>query len=188
MSYLILIRHGQSRWNSENKFTGWVDVPLSEKGVKEAISASKKLQGLTIDVAFAAESATVSTSSVTTESVVQIEVGATRLASEAGDVTAQNAIVVGGPCANAAASTLMGNPSPCYAGFTEGEAMVKLYENGGNMALLVAGATADDTRTACKLVANGGITSVAGMEAVVTTLTESVTAPTAAETTEYFGQ
>lgn len=52
MSYLILIRHGQSRWNSENKFTGWVDVPLSEKGVKEAISASKKLQGLTIDVAF----------------------------------------------------------------------------------------------------------------------------------------
>ena len=58
--------------------------------------------------------------------------------------------------------------------------MVKLYENGGNTALLVAGASTEDTRTACKLVANGGITSVDGMEAVVTTLTESVTAPTAA--------
>ena len=36
MSYLILIRHGQSTWNAEDKFTGWVDVDLSYKGVKEA--------------------------------------------------------------------------------------------------------------------------------------------------------
>ena len=114
------------------------------------------------------------------KTVTQIEVGSAKLASEVADVTAQNAVVVGGPCANSAAAALMGNPSPCYAGFTDGEAMVKLYENGGNTALLVAGSTADDTRTAAKLVANGGITSVDGMEAVITTLTESVTAPVAA--------
>ena len=36
MSKLILIRHGQSTWNAENRFTGWVDVDLSEKGIKEA--------------------------------------------------------------------------------------------------------------------------------------------------------
>ena len=33
---LVLLRHGESTWNNENKFTGWVDVPLSEKGEKEA--------------------------------------------------------------------------------------------------------------------------------------------------------
>ena len=39
MSKLILTRHGQSIWNAENRFTGWVDVDLSEKGVEEAEKA-----------------------------------------------------------------------------------------------------------------------------------------------------
>ena len=39
MSFLILIRHGQSIWNLENKFTGWVDVDLSEQGKIEAEKA-----------------------------------------------------------------------------------------------------------------------------------------------------
>ena len=38
---LVLIRHGQSVWNSQNKFTGWVDIDLSDKGKKEAITAGK---------------------------------------------------------------------------------------------------------------------------------------------------
>ena len=33
---LVFIRHGQSLWNLENKFTGWVDIDLSEKGIEEA--------------------------------------------------------------------------------------------------------------------------------------------------------
>lgn len=52
MSYLILVRHGESRWNLANKFTGWIDVPLSSNGIKEALSCAKKLEGLTLDVAF----------------------------------------------------------------------------------------------------------------------------------------
>ena len=36
---LILLRHGESTWNLENLFTGWTDVPLSERGVKEAVEA-----------------------------------------------------------------------------------------------------------------------------------------------------
>lgn len=36
MSVLVLVRHGESRWNLSNRFTGWVDVPLSEKGIDEA--------------------------------------------------------------------------------------------------------------------------------------------------------
>ncbi|GMV51071.1 MAG: 2,3-bisphosphoglycerate-independent phosphoglycerate mutase [Nitrospira sp. OLB3] len=52
MSKLVLIRHGESQWNLENRFTGWVDVPLSPKGVEEAKAAGKKLTGYTFDRAF----------------------------------------------------------------------------------------------------------------------------------------
>jgi len=41
---LVMVRHGQSKWNLANKFTGWVDVDLSEKGEKEAIEAGKKIK------------------------------------------------------------------------------------------------------------------------------------------------
>ncbi len=54
MIKLVLVRHGQSMWNLENKFTGWTDVELSENGVKEAIEAGKALKekGFTFDVAY----------------------------------------------------------------------------------------------------------------------------------------
>ncbi|MBN2175908.1 MAG: 2,3-diphosphoglycerate-dependent phosphoglycerate mutase [Bacteroidales bacterium] len=44
MLKLVLIRHGESVWNKENKFTGWTDVPLSEKGVQEALDAGRLLK------------------------------------------------------------------------------------------------------------------------------------------------
>ena len=52
VSKLILVRHGQSQWNLENRFTGWVDVPLSEKGINEAISAGKKLADYKFDAMY----------------------------------------------------------------------------------------------------------------------------------------
>lgn len=54
MLKLVLVRHGQSMWNLENKFTGWTDVPLSEKGVQEAIEAGRVLKekGFSFDIAF----------------------------------------------------------------------------------------------------------------------------------------
>lgn len=54
MAKLILTRHGQSLWNAVNKFTGWVDVPLSERGRAEATIAACKLKdkGYRIDVCF----------------------------------------------------------------------------------------------------------------------------------------
>ncbi|GJP44270.1 hypothetical protein CLOM_g3645 [Closterium sp. NIES-68] len=51
-SALILIRHGESLWNSKNLFTGCVDVPLSEKGVNEAIEAGKRISEIPVDVIF----------------------------------------------------------------------------------------------------------------------------------------
>ncbi|NLR94976.1 2,3-bisphosphoglycerate-dependent phosphoglycerate mutase [Flammeovirga agarivorans] len=52
MGKLILIRHGQSMWNLKNVFTGWVDVPLSEQGIHEAIQAGKQLSEISFDVVF----------------------------------------------------------------------------------------------------------------------------------------
>lgn len=46
MPYLTLVRHGESQWNLENRFTGWVDVPLSPKGVEEARQAGERLKKL----------------------------------------------------------------------------------------------------------------------------------------------
>ncbi len=52
MPNLILIRHGESQWNLENRFTGWVDVPLSAKGEQEAKAAGEKLKSFKFDKAF----------------------------------------------------------------------------------------------------------------------------------------
>ena len=51
---LTLLRHGESVWNKENKFTGWTDVPLSEKGIEEAKNAGKllKANNYNFDVAY----------------------------------------------------------------------------------------------------------------------------------------
>ena len=50
MAILVLIRHGQSLWNAENRFTGWTDIDLSKKGENEAEEAGKKLENITFDV------------------------------------------------------------------------------------------------------------------------------------------
>jgi 2,3-bisphosphoglycerate-dependent phosphoglycerate mutase len=54
MYKLVLIRHGESQWNQENRFTGWVDVELSEKGRAEALKGGKALaaRGFQFDVAY----------------------------------------------------------------------------------------------------------------------------------------
>ena len=57
MIKLVLVRHGQSLWNLENRFTGWMDVDLSEKGKEEAHNAGKKLKelGFSFDVSYTSE-------------------------------------------------------------------------------------------------------------------------------------
>lgn len=54
MKKVVLLRHGESLWNKENRFTGWVDVGLSEKGVQEAVEAGRVMQreGYVFDVAY----------------------------------------------------------------------------------------------------------------------------------------
>ena len=52
MAILVLVRHGQSLWNLENRFTGWVDVPLTDQGRDEARRAGEKLRGYSFQVAY----------------------------------------------------------------------------------------------------------------------------------------
>ncbi|MBI4418490.1 MAG: 2,3-bisphosphoglycerate-dependent phosphoglycerate mutase [Ignavibacteriales bacterium] len=52
MPNLVLLRHGESQWNLENRFTGWVDVPLSPKGEQEARQAGEKLKNYKFDKAY----------------------------------------------------------------------------------------------------------------------------------------
>ena len=54
MKQLVLIRHGESTWNLENRFTGWTDVPLTDTGIAQAKQAGQRLReaGFSFDVAF----------------------------------------------------------------------------------------------------------------------------------------
>ena len=52
MGKLVLLRHGESIWNKKNVFTGWVDIGLSEKGIKEAVEAGEKLADLRFDAVY----------------------------------------------------------------------------------------------------------------------------------------
>src|SRR4030042_5678724 len=54
MKKIVLRRHGESVWNKENRFTGWIDVGLSDKGVEEAVEAGRVMarEGYVFDVAY----------------------------------------------------------------------------------------------------------------------------------------
>lgn len=52
MGTLVLVRHGLSQWNLENRFTGWTDVPLAERGALDAATAASVLSGFSFDVAW----------------------------------------------------------------------------------------------------------------------------------------
>ncbi|WP_440915103.1 2,3-bisphosphoglycerate-dependent phosphoglycerate mutase [Candidatus Pelagibacter sp.] len=81
MSYLILVRHGQSVWNLENRFTGWVDVDLSEKGKSEAKKSAELInkENLIIDLYFSS----VQLRAKNTLKIIQEELKDNKLTSEA---------------------------------------------------------------------------------------------------------
>jgi hypothetical protein len=127
-----------------------IEYPLSQRGARVFVTGG------------VVKTSTVSAGGA--EKVQPIQIGAAKLASEVADVTQFNAIVVGGPCANPIAAQLMGNPEPCWEAVPENKAILKLYEHtNGNVALLVAGRTALNTRQASRVLA--GMTGLAGVKA-----------------------
>ena len=100
------------------------------------------------------------------EKVQRLPVGVSKLSSEVSDVTQHNAIVVGGPCANPIAAQIMGNPEPCWESISKG--IAKIYEHAnGNVALLAAGRTGQDTRRVARALATGQVASVNSKEAEI---------------------
>jgi len=55
MPVLVLLRHGESLWNRLNLFIGWIDVPLSERGIQEALKAGKLLRKWRFDIIFTSD-------------------------------------------------------------------------------------------------------------------------------------
>jgi hypothetical protein len=176
-SYFVL-----QSWDSKNNFqsayTKWgtyveynsdpdQDTVTIAYPSKEAVASAFVTSGVT-------KISSASTGESTSTTITPIQVGTAKLASEVRDIAAQNMIVVGGPCANTVAAQLMGNPADCTAGFTEGKAMIKLYQQGSNVAMLVAGYSALDTRRASRVLANSGQYALSGNEVEVTgtTLTD----------------
>ena len=129
--------------------------------------------------------ATSSVSSTASGDMVAVTVvDATKLDSEVSDVTAQNLIVVGGPCANTAAAALLGTSADnCAEGFNPGTARVVFKEHAnGNVAMVVAGYSGEDTRLAGRVIAHRA-GELSGMEAEVKGATYSdatIGAPSAA--------
>jgi hypothetical protein len=116
-------------------------------------------------------------SSVTTSTV-----GASGLAilddNEVTDVAMYNAIVVGGPAANTIAAELLGLTYPTYgadSGLNEGEAMIKMVNNGAKVAMIVFGWESDDTRRAAKVLESYDAYTLSGEEVSVTGTTSNPT-------------
>ncbi|MEE9525556.1 MAG: hypothetical protein V3V78_03040 [Candidatus Woesearchaeota archaeon] len=114
---------------------------------------------------------------VSGEAVCKVAIPPAKLDSEVSSASAQNLIVVGGPCANTVAADVLGVASSvpeCLAGFEEGKAMVKMIDTGaGKTAMLVAGYSAMDTRRATRVVANAGDYALSGDEVEVSGTTLS---------------
>src|SRR3989344_2500154 len=95
---------------------------------------------------------------------------AVALAEEVASPSAQNVIVVGGPAVNPLATSVFG---VTVADFTPNEAMIKLADNGANVALLIAGYSAVDTRNAAEAIAAGKLAAMNKAEAKVTSATQT---------------
>jgi len=115
----------------------------------------------------------VATTGGTSKEINPIAVGMGVLDKDA-TVGDENLIVVGGPCANTIAASLLGNPDPCGEGFEQGKAKLKVFASGSKTSLLVAGYEAMETQGACRVLADFEDYALSGdeMEVTVTSLTD----------------
>jgi hypothetical protein len=118
---------------------------------------------------------TVAGDGAVSQQVQEISVNAVKLDTEVSDALGSNLVAVGGPCANSVVAELMENPAVCEdaLGISSGQALIKLFENDGNYALVVAGQDAMDTRLASEIVANWDDYELTGTEMVATTVSAS---------------
>ena len=82
MYKIVLLRHGESTWNQENRFTGWTDVGLTEKGQAEAVAAGQllKKEGFAFDIAYTPCARATSRNAPRAWNVLWVQIMATRSA------------------------------------------------------------------------------------------------------------
>ncbi len=123
-----------------------------------------------------------------TTDIQLISVDQVKLDKEVTSVTDKNIVSIGGPCANSVTAALMGNPESCETslGVEVGQALVKLYENGEYVSLVVAGQTAQDTRDAGEVLYNWKTNKnlLKGMEVVLNFVEDVVVETTTPAATE----
>src|SRR3989344_5559848 len=140
-------------------------------GASDRVSLSIPGDQVKANIVIKGTSSTVSGGDVTYVAVAVTPV--TKLASEVSDASDYNLILVGGPCANTLVEELFDYTCDGWS-FEDGEAVVKMADNGDKVAMLVAGTSADDTRRASKAIANYADYEFSGTEALVsgTSLTD----------------
>ena len=103
----------------------------------------------------------------TADQINPIAVGLAVLDKDAPALGTENLIVVGGPCANTVAAELLGNPEACAEGFEAGKAVIRAWDQGDTVAILVAGYEAMETQGASKVLAAYKDYSLSGSEVEV---------------------
>jgi len=97
-------------------------------------------------------------------------VGSLKTASDIlGDEFSLNLITIGNPCENDVTASIMGNPKNCDSGFEKGKAFIRLYENGDNIAVVVAGGNSDDTWVAANMLLEPDKYGIKGSETILIT-------------------
>ena len=145
-----------------------IEYPLVQRGAQVFVTAG------VIEVA---EGASAGGGTISTTSVLPIEIGLAVLDTNAPALGSEPMIVVGGPCANTVAMALLGNPEVCSEGFEPGKATIKLFAD--QNAILVAGYEAQETLGASYVLADYEDWALTGteVEVVVTDLTDMVVNP-----------
>ncbi len=156
--------------NHRNAYGIIIKNPKSN-GASDQVELSIPQDIVKANIVIKGTSSTVTGGDVTYQSVAVTPV--TKLASEVSSLEDYNLILVGGPCANDLVEDLFGYSCDGWS-FEAGEAVVKLVDNGDNVAMLVAGTSADDTRRAAKAVASYSDYDFSGTESMVsgTSLTD----------------
>lgn len=175
ISYAYTSMGAKFKWTNPSNDPDTLDIEYPKEQRLPLVYVTAGVTKVTTGTGEAVESVTIN----------KIEVGATKLASEVADVNAQNLILVGGPCANLAAAEVKGNPADCTAGYEAGKGLIELIDTGaGNVALIVAGYSAADTRAATTVMANYGDYTLKGTKMEVVTATSTVKEVTEAAATE----
>ncbi len=123
--------------------------------------------GITIVGDTASASDTLTGIDITNSLSASVPVTSSKLSSEVADIKAQNSIIIGNPCKNPFSAELLGHPPNCLDGFTPGQAIIKLFETGNKVSLLVAGFSDDDTRAAGKALVNYKTNQFSGKQVII---------------------